>query len=101
MTGIEPLLATATDESNKFHAKVMIADLVKQNKEEYVFEDVAYKENCAVPIIEESQKLVKMNLCLSLYIYLLEIPSYPYESSRVNISISLSLYLSLLNSPIL
>jgi hypothetical protein len=80
--GIDPKLSIATDEYNKFHARVMIDDLLKQNLDEvlppplshkpreqtkpfdpslippqYVFENVAYKDNCAVPIIEESQKL--------------------------------------------
>jgi hypothetical protein len=35
-----------------------IAELLQENKQAYVFEGVAYKENCTVPIIEESQKLV-------------------------------------------
>jgi len=35
----------------------MAEDLLKQNLDKYVFEDVAYKEGCKVPIIEESQKL--------------------------------------------
>ena len=29
-----------------------------ENRQEYIFENVTYKENCTVPIIEESQKLV-------------------------------------------
>jgi len=57
IANIDPMLGTATDDYNKFHAKVMIDDMLKQNKDVYVFEDVAYKPNCAVPIIEESQKL--------------------------------------------
>jgi len=55
---IEPIISQATDHSNKFHAKIMALDLLAQNKEVYVFEDVNYKENCPVVILEESQKLV-------------------------------------------
>jgi len=54
---INPLLPEATDQSNKLHAQLMIKDYLKQNLDKYVFEDVAYKEGCQVPIIEESQKL--------------------------------------------
>jgi len=56
--GIDPLLGLATDQYNKFHAQIMINDLLAQNLDLYVFDNVAYKENCAVPIIEESQKLI-------------------------------------------
>jgi len=52
-----PLIPEATDSSNKLHAQSMAEDLLKQNLDKYVFEDVAYKEGCKVPIIEESQKL--------------------------------------------
>lgn len=55
---MEPLLSEATDKYNKFHAQVMLESFLRENKDEYVFEDVAYKENCPVPIIEESQKLI-------------------------------------------
>jgi len=56
--GIEPLLGLATDQYNKFHAQIMIKDMIEQNLDLYVFDNVAYKENCEVPIIEESQKLI-------------------------------------------
>lgn len=55
--GVKPLIPTATDESNKFHATVMAENLLREDKEEYRFDDVAYKPKCPVPIIEESQKL--------------------------------------------
>eukprot|EP00762_Andalucia_godoyi_P008691 ANDGO_00460.mRNA.1 UDP-glucose 6-dehydrogenase AglM len=55
--GITPMLMKATDEYNKFHAKVMADNLIKENKDLYVFEDVAYKPKCPVNIIEESQPL--------------------------------------------
>jgi len=55
--GVDALLSTSTDQYNKIHAKTMVEEFLKQNKDVYVFEDVTYKEPCAVPIIEESQKL--------------------------------------------
>lgn len=56
--GINPIIPLATDESNNYHATVMAKAFLEQNLDVYVFDDVAYKEKCAVPIIEESQKLV-------------------------------------------
>eukprot|EP00961_Rhodomonas_salina_P026150 353362-Rhodomonas_salina.1 len=35
----------------------MARDLLEANKEEYLFEDVAYKPKCAVAMIDESPKL--------------------------------------------
>jgi len=54
---INPLICEATDNSNKLHAQLMTTDFLHQNLDKYVFDDVAYKEGCKVPIIEESQKL--------------------------------------------
>lgn len=56
--GVQPLLPIATDEYNKMHTQFQIDELMAEGKGEYTFTDVAYKEKCAVPIIEESQKLV-------------------------------------------
>jgi UDPglucose 6-dehydrogenase len=56
--GIYPALAFATDEYNKLHSDVMAQKLLEEDREEYIFENVTFKEPCAVPIIEESQKLV-------------------------------------------
>ncbi|KAL6063069.1 putative UDP-glucose/GDP-mannose dehydrogenase [Balamuthia mandrillaris] len=55
--GVAPILATATDAANKLHAELMAEDLLEEDRDLYVFEDVAYKPQCPVPIIEESQKL--------------------------------------------
>ena len=55
--GIAPLIPQATDNANKLHAKFMAERLLAQNLEQYVFEDVNYKDNCEVIILEESQKL--------------------------------------------
>eukprot|EP01116_Phalansterium_solitarium_P018076 TRINITY_DN4643_c0_g1_i1.p1 TRINITY_DN4643_c0_g1~~TRINITY_DN4643_c0_g1_i1.p1 ORF type:complete len:375 (+),score=115.07 TRINITY_DN4643_c0_g1_i1:119-1243(+) len=60
--GVQPMLSHATDNYNKFHANLMVEALLAENKEVYEFEDVTYKENCAVPIIEESQKLIVARL---------------------------------------
>lgn len=55
--GIEPFIPRATDTANKMHADLMAEHFLLQNKDVYSFESVTYKDNCTVPIIEESQKL--------------------------------------------
>lgn len=57
LKGIAPILFHATDQTNEEHAKYQAKKLLDKNLESYVFEDVCYKENCPVPIIEHSQKL--------------------------------------------
>jgi UDPglucose 6-dehydrogenase len=54
---ITPHIPRATDTANTLHAEHMVQQLLAQNKKEYTFDHVTYKDNCAVPIIEESQKL--------------------------------------------
>jgi len=56
--GIEPTLFRATDTTNKAHANYQAQTLFTKDLPSYLFEDIRYKENCPVPIIEESQKLV-------------------------------------------
>lgn len=56
--GIDPLIPQATDLTNKQHAQEMARRLLEEDTEAHVFNGVAYKENCPVPIIEESQKLL-------------------------------------------
>eukprot|EP00762_Andalucia_godoyi_P002183 ANDGO_07621.mRNA.1 UDP-glucose 6-dehydrogenase len=56
--GVMAHLSAASDASNEWHSKKMAADLILQNKEEYVFSGVAYKPMCPVPMIDNSQKLV-------------------------------------------
>lgn len=58
IVGVEPILPIATDDYNRMHASFQIEDLLKQNKDKYVFTGIGYKDPCPVPIIEESQKLV-------------------------------------------
>jgi UDPglucose 6-dehydrogenase len=57
--GVEPIIPRATDQSNKLHTKLMAEQIIRNNPSKiwYEFTDVAYKPGCAVPIIEESQKL--------------------------------------------
>lgn len=55
--GVNPIIPMATDSSNIYHAQVMADEFIKQNLDVYEFDDVAYKPKCAVPIIEESQKI--------------------------------------------
>lgn len=57
MVGIQPLICEATDEYNKNHALIMAQNLLKQDLPRYTICDVAYKPNCPVDIIEESQPL--------------------------------------------
>jgi nucleotide sugar dehydrogenase len=60
--GIEPLIPLATDKSNKLHNKFqtdkIYDELISNNISSYEIIDVGYKENCKVPIIEESAKLI-------------------------------------------
>lgn len=61
--GIEPYIPRATDNYNNYHTNLQTEQLANLNKENYMFTDVAYKPNCTVPIIEESQKLqIAINL---------------------------------------
>ena len=57
--GIEPLIPMATDAANKAHTQLQAEDLLRTSKagDKFVFTAIGYKENCSVPIIEESQKL--------------------------------------------
>lgn len=57
-TGIEPSLFAATDRANEQHSYYMAKKLAEQDLSEYVFEDVSYKPNCPVKIIEASAKLI-------------------------------------------
>ena len=56
--GVKPLLPEATDEYNDFHHSLMADELMTHiHKEIFVFEDVTYKPNCAVPMIDKSPKI--------------------------------------------
>ncbi|GAB5355371.1 hypothetical protein AAMO2058_000200200 [Amorphochlora amoebiformis] len=55
--GVDAKISHATDAYNKYHTKRQARDLLNTGKKAFVISDVAYKEKCPVPIIEESQKL--------------------------------------------
>lgn len=55
--GVKPLLPVATDDYNDFHHSLMVDELAISKKSTYIFEDVTYKPNCAVPMIDKSPKL--------------------------------------------
>lgn len=55
--GVNPCIPLATHEYNEFHHGVMAEALRREGRDEYVFEDVAYKPRCAVAMIDESPKL--------------------------------------------
>lgn len=50
-------LLSATTNYNELHIIFQANQLLLENKDEYIFENVCYKENCEVPLIEESAKL--------------------------------------------
>jgi UDPglucose 6-dehydrogenase len=55
--GVVPEICDATDKYNKIHAGIMTEALLTKDLPKYVIEDVAYKPQCPVDIIEESQPL--------------------------------------------
>ena len=55
--GIDSGILTATTGYNQSHIQFQANQLFKQNLNEYVFENVCYKENSRIPLIEESAKL--------------------------------------------
>jgi UDPglucose 6-dehydrogenase len=62
LMGIEPALFRATDQVNDLHAEYMARKFLDQDLEEYVFEDICYKPNSPVKIIDASQKLLVAKL---------------------------------------
>jgi UDPglucose 6-dehydrogenase len=50
-------LLTATTKYNEEHVKFQVEQMLHDNKTEYIIEDICYKENSKIPIIEESAKL--------------------------------------------
>lgn len=55
--GIRPLLPVATDEYNDLHHSLMVEELSLTDENVFTFENVTYKPNCAVPMIDKSPKL--------------------------------------------
>ena len=50
-------LLLATTKYNKEHVNFQTQQLLDKNQEEYLFENICYKENSKIPIIEEGAKL--------------------------------------------
>lgn len=50
-------LLESTTVSNEWHSEYQTSQLLKEEKDVYIFEGVCYKENSKIPIIEESAKL--------------------------------------------
>jgi len=55
--GIKATICQATDEYNELHHDRMAAQLVREDRRTYVFEDVGYKPGIKVPLIDASPKL--------------------------------------------
>jgi nucleotide sugar dehydrogenase len=55
--GINSDLLKATTQYNNDHVVFQAQQLLHQNKQEYIFEDVCYKDKSSIPIVEESAKL--------------------------------------------
>lgn len=55
--GLDAGLFIAADQANNLHAEWIAKQMLKEELEEYVFEDVSYKSNCPYPVTEESPKL--------------------------------------------
>ncbi len=55
--GISTILPDATGSYNELHIQYHVARMLQSDQEVFVIEDVCFKENCPVSIIEESAKL--------------------------------------------
>ena len=55
---IKPIMTDASGDYNKYHTQLQVNELLEQDLDVYSFEDVCYKPNCHIPLIEESAKLV-------------------------------------------
>lgn len=58
--GVQPSIPIATDEYNSFHHGLMVEEFLRQSASGdrvFEFQDVTYKPNCAVPMIDHSPKL--------------------------------------------
>jgi nucleotide sugar dehydrogenase len=54
---IESSLLAATTQYNQEHIYFQVQQLLREERDEYVVENVCYKENSTIPLIEESAKL--------------------------------------------
>tara|TARA_Y100000389_G_scaffold69863_1_gene66561 strand:+ start:1503 stop:2609 length:1107 start_codon:yes stop_codon:yes gene_type:complete len=55
--GINNDLLVSTTKYNEIHSDFMVKQMLQEDKEKYLIENVCYKENSKIPIIEESAKL--------------------------------------------
>jgi len=55
--GLKPVLPMATHQQNELHNEFQAEELLRQNNESYTIENVCYKANSQIPMIEESAKL--------------------------------------------
>ena len=56
-TRINSDLLTATTKYNEEHIRFQVNQMLKEDKDEYIIENICYKENSKIPIIEESARL--------------------------------------------
>lgn len=54
---LDPNICKAVDKQNELHTIYEANRLLKENKEVYIFENLCYKEDSKIPIIEESAKI--------------------------------------------
>ena len=65
-SNIDNSILLETTKYNQFHSQFLTSQLLKENKNEYLMENVCYKENSKIPLIEESAKLkIAKNLVLN------------------------------------
>jgi len=55
--GVSPIISESAGKYNNYHIYFQAEKLLLENKDEYIIEDIAFKSNTNVPIIEESAKL--------------------------------------------
>ena len=77
-------LLESTTASNEWHSEYQTAQLLKEQKDVYIFENVCYKENSKIPIIEESAKLkIAKNLAkLGKYIIIRDVEDIIMEVKK-------------------
>lgn len=54
-------LLLSTSKYNQLHSEYLTQKLLDENREEYIIENICYKEDSKIPIIEESPKLIIAN----------------------------------------
>ena len=96
---LEPTLVEATEKYNELHTIYQTQQLLNENKDTYIFENVTYKENCKVPIIEESAKLkIAKQLALKGKIVIIKDEQYILDLVKLEYG-NLFVYTSSTNHP--